>query len=79
MMVSTYLEKRSMRIAGHRTSIAMEPEFWAGFEESAARMALTLPRLAAIIDEQRAKHHPEQSLASAIRVHVLDCARKRAA
>lgn len=79
MMVNTYFEKRSMRIAGHRTSIALEPVFWEGFEESAARMSLTLPRLAALIDEERAKHHPEQSLASAIRVHVLDCAKKRAA
>lgn len=77
--MSTYLEKRSMRLAGHRTSLALEPEFWTGLENSAARMGLSLPVLVAQIDELRAKHHPDQTLASAVRVHVLDCAEKRAA
>jgi predicted DNA-binding ribbon-helix-helix protein len=68
------LQKRSMRIAKHRTSLALEAEFWAALEASAKRMTLTLPVLIAQIDEQRGRAMPERSLASAVRVHCLECA-----
>jgi predicted DNA-binding ribbon-helix-helix protein len=65
------LQKRSMRIAGHRTSIALEPEFWQGLEKIARAQALSLPAMIAEIDLQRASQSPEASLASAVRVYVL--------
>lgn len=65
------LQKRSMRIAGHRTSLALEAEFWAGLERQARRQTKSLPVLIAEIDDDRAKNMPERSLASAVRVYVL--------
>lgn len=66
------LQKRSMRIAGHRTSLALEQEFWAGLERIARARSTSLPMLIASIDERRAKDAPEASLASAVRVFVLE-------
>lgn len=66
------LKKRSMRIAGHRTSLALEPEFWSALERIARARTQTLPVLIAGIDETRAKDAPEASLASAVRVFVLE-------
>ena len=65
------LQKRSMRIAGHRTSIALEAEFWEALEGVARNRELSLPRLLAEIDEGRAARDPDASLASAVRVYVL--------
>jgi len=66
------LQKRSMRIAGHRTSLALEQEFWSGLEKIARSRSTSLPMLIASIDERRAKASPEASLASAVRVFVLE-------
>lgn len=66
-----HLEKRSMRINQHRTSVALEPPFWAALEREAKRNATTLPRLIGTIDD----HRPVgQSLASAVRCYVLGAA-----
>lgn len=65
------LQKRSMRIAGHRTSLALESEFWNGLENIARARATSLPMLIATIDETRGKSAPDASLASAVRVFVL--------
>ena len=48
------LQKRSMRIAGHRTSIALEPEFWQALEKIARAREASLPALIAAIDAARA-------------------------
>lgn len=66
------LQKRSMRIAGHRTSLALEAEFWSALERIARDRNMTLPVLIAQIDERRGKNTPEASLASAVRVFVLE-------
>jgi predicted DNA-binding ribbon-helix-helix protein len=66
------LQKRSMRIAGHRTSLALEREFWSGLETIARARSQSLPSLIAGIDEQRAQIAPDASLASAVRVFVLE-------
>jgi predicted DNA-binding ribbon-helix-helix protein len=66
------LLKRSMRIAGHRTSLALEQEFWGALERIARARSQTLPVLIATIDEQRGKASPDASLASAVRVFVLE-------
>lgn len=65
------LQKRSMRIAGHRTSLALEREFWEGLERIAMARTKSMPVLIAAIDEERAKDTPDASLASAVRVFVL--------
>jgi len=61
------VQKRSLSIAGHRTSIALEPEFWAGLEAMAADRHLALAALIRTIDEQRAT----PNLSSALRLAVL--------
>ncbi|MGN6099599.1 MAG: ribbon-helix-helix domain-containing protein [Devosia sp.] len=61
------MEKRSLSIAGHRTSIALEPEFWEGLEAIARAQQLSLPLLIREIDEQR----ETANLSSAIRLRVL--------
>jgi predicted DNA-binding ribbon-helix-helix protein len=66
------LQKRSMRIAGHRTSLALEPQFWAALEAIARERGSSLPSLIAAIDEERARDTPEASLASAVRVFILE-------
>ena len=65
------LQKRSMRIAGHRTSLALEHEFWEALERIARARGLSLPALLASIDEDRSRHETDASLASAVRVFVL--------
>lgn len=61
------MEKRSLKLSGHRTSVALEPEFWAALEAIAADRGLSLAALVREIDAGRA----DRSLASAIRVSVL--------
>lgn len=71
------LQKRSLDIAGHRTSLALEPEFWAALEAHAAREGLSLSGLVARIDQERAAAAAERPLASACRVFALTHARSR--
>ena len=59
--------KRSVSIAGHRTSISLEEPFWEGLREIAAREALSVQALIGRIDAERG----EQNLSSAIRVFVF--------
>lgn len=61
------LRKRSVTIAGHRTSIALEPEFWAILEREAAAANLSFAALVARIDGERG----QRPLASALRLAVL--------
>lgn len=67
------LEKRSLSLSGHRTSIALEPEFWAVLEAIAKAENGSLLSVIARVDEQR---QPEQKLASALRVYVLHSLKK---
>lgn len=59
--------KRSVTIAGHETSIALEPLFWAALDHSAAEERLPLNALIARIDAERLEQSPPANLASAIR------------
>jgi len=63
------VEKRSLSIAGHRTSIALEPEFWAALDDAAAVDGRSMAGLITEIDKGR---DPEQGLASAVRVWLLE-------
>lgn len=69
------MEKRSLSIAGHRTSIAIEPEFWAGLEAIARARQLPLAALVREIDEAR----QAPNLSSAVRLAVLAWYRERTA
>jgi len=60
-----------MTIEGHRTSIALEPAFWAALEAIAAREGVAMTGLMAQIDAARAADDPGQGLASAARVFAL--------
>jgi predicted DNA-binding ribbon-helix-helix protein len=61
------LRKRSFSIAGHRTSIALEAEFWAALESIAREERTPLVTLVKRIDGARG----ERNLASALRVYAL--------
>ena len=64
--------KRSLAIAGHRTSISLEQPFWDGLRAIALERGVSVAALAAAIDAVRG----EASLSSAIRLFVYD--RRRA-
>jgi predicted DNA-binding ribbon-helix-helix protein len=64
--------KRSVTIAGHRTSISLEPEFWDALKSIATRDRVSLSQLVARIDSSRVGAARRIGLSSAIRVFVLD-------
>ena len=61
------LRKRSILLAGHATSVALEPEFWAVLDGAAAVDGVSLAGLIARIDDARG----DRPLASACRVFAL--------
>ncbi|MEK6637391.1 MAG: ribbon-helix-helix domain-containing protein [Pseudomonadota bacterium] len=67
--------KRSVTIAGHETSIRLEPPFWDGLIEAAAALGLPLNALIARIDAERIEAANPPNLASAIRVWLYTQAR----
>jgi predicted DNA-binding ribbon-helix-helix protein len=62
----TRIRKRSVRLAGHRTSVSIEEPFWAELAGIARTRGLSLDRLIAEIDRERSGN-----LSSAIRLFVL--------
>jgi predicted DNA-binding ribbon-helix-helix protein len=66
------VQKRSLTLAGHRTSLALEPEFWNALEAMAREQARPIPDLVREIDEAR----EGDNLSSAVRVAVLAWARR---
>ena len=60
--------KRSIVIAGHRTSVSLEDAFWKALKQIARERDITLCDLVTMIDTER----HEGSLSSAIRVFVFD-------
>jgi len=65
------LKKRSFTLSGHRTSVALEEEFWAVLEERARAEAISLSGFVARIDAERGT----RPLASALRLAALAAAR----
>lgn len=65
------MRKRSITLKGHRTSIALEAEFWDALDAIVETDKRTLPSLVYEIDRNRLKQAPAPGLASAIRVYVL--------
>lgn len=60
--------KRSVTLAGHRTSISLEADFWEALNDIAAE---TKRPLAKLIDEVDKREGRDQNLSSALRVFVL--------
>ena len=60
--------KRSVAIAGHKTSVSLEDAFWSGLKEIAQAQHATLSNMVAEIDKKR----KNGNLSSAIRLFVLD-------
>jgi predicted DNA-binding ribbon-helix-helix protein len=67
-MMKSPVVKRSIVIAGHKTSVSLEDAFWKGLKEIAGMRDLTLSDLVSTIDSER-RHG---NLSSAIRLFVLD-------
>ena len=71
------MQKRSVSIAKHRTSVSLEEEFWGILEDISTENNMTIPKLLEIIEKKSEK----QNLASAIRVfclnHLSDLIKKR--
>ena len=60
--------KRSIVIAGHKTSVSLEDAFWSGLKDIAGTRSMTLSDLVGSIDADR----HQGNLSSAIRLFVLD-------
>ena len=63
--------KRSVTIAGHETSISLEPLFWTELERAAEERSTALNALIAEIDTSRLETRPMPNLTSAIRQWLL--------
>ncbi len=64
-------KKRSLSLHGHRTSIALEPDFWAIIEDEARKRHQSLAGLIAELDDQRITDGNRSGLASYLRVWAL--------
>jgi predicted DNA-binding ribbon-helix-helix protein len=67
--------KRSVVVAGHKTSVSLEEAFWNGMKEISVERSMTLSELVGEIDSKR----QQGNLSSAIRLFVLDHFKTRAA
>ena len=63
--------KRSVTIAGHETSVSLEPTFWDAAEAAAVEVGVPLNALIARIDAERLDSNPPPNLTSAIRQWLL--------
>jgi len=68
------LVKKSLTLAGHRTSVSLESEFWAALNRFAETDGCSLAKLLTRIDAERGDAH----LASALRVYALKRTAERA-
>lgn len=68
------VRKRSVSIAGHATSVSLEPAFWDALTRLAAARGVPVNRLVEQVDTAR---DPEGNLSSALRIEVLQAALTR--
>ena len=67
-----------MMIAGHATSISLEPVFWTALREAAEAEGVPLNALVARIDAERIEEPDPSNLGSAVRVWLFERARRGA-
>lgn len=65
--MSGTVKKRSVEIAGHRTSLSLEEAFWRALKRIAARDGVSINRLIERIDRERGGN-----LSSAVRIYILE-------
>ncbi|MEZ5647876.1 MAG: ribbon-helix-helix domain-containing protein [Alphaproteobacteria bacterium] len=65
------MKKRSLIIAGHATSVALEREFWEAFDDIARHEGLSAQALIDKIDKDRTENLARENLARAIRLFIL--------
>ncbi len=70
--LSQKLQKRSVTIAGHRSSLSLEGAFWTALKAEARAQGMPVKALIEAIDRQRSGN-----LSSAVRVYLLGCAANR--
>jgi predicted DNA-binding ribbon-helix-helix protein len=63
--------KRSVEIAGHKTSVSLEPLFWDLLKEAAVREGVPINALVARVDAERIAADPAPGLAGAIRLWLV--------
>ncbi|MEN9498471.1 MAG: hypothetical protein RIS83_290 [Pseudomonadota bacterium] len=73
--MTLHLRKRSFRLAGHATSIALEPAFWSALERLAESRTMSLAQLVAEADAKRILQGVP--LASTLRLLALEAAQQR--
>lgn len=66
------LSKYSVMIAGHSTSLSLEPEFWTELQDIARRESKSINGLIAKIDEDR-----QGNLSQAVRLYILKDLKRR--
>ena len=66
------IQKRSLSLHGHRTSIALEPEFWAVIDAAALKKSLPFAQFIMLCDDQRIAAQYRGGLASYLRVWALN-------
>lgn len=66
--MSARIVKRSLTIAGHRTSISLEEVFWVELKNLAAARGISIATLVATLDSERS----DANLSSAIRVYLFE-------
>lgn len=72
------MEKRSVSLSGHRTSVSLEAEFWDALKNLAAQKDQSVASLINEIDRARvADGRPSHNLSSALRVFVLQSLQQR--
>ena len=64
--------KRSVTIAGHETSVSLEPMFWTSLDQAARELQLPVNALVARIDAERIKVPEPPNLTSALRQWLFD-------
>lgn len=69
--------KRSVEIAGHKTSVSLEPLFWDMLREAARGENIPLNALIARIDAERIEAEHAPGLATAIRLWLVDDLRRQ--
>ena len=70
--------KRSLTIARHRTSVSLEEPFWAALADIAKAQGKSIAGLVSEIDKRRSEGADEASLSAAIRLYVLERAKRDA-
>ncbi|MCI5086724.1 MAG: ribbon-helix-helix domain-containing protein [Rhodovulum sp.] len=66
--MSSRPQKRSVTLRGHRTSVSLEPEFWAALRDIADEKGMAINALTAEIDAER---DLDAGLATAMRLYIL--------